>query len=74
MCLDLLSQLSKPFSNKPIDFIADKLCCAQINKEKPEGLIVTAFVEMIGFPFCIRIRKLSIFLSCLHVTPVECFA
>lgn len=32
-----------------IDYIADMLCCAQINK-KPEGLIVTAcVVEIITF-------------------------
>lgn len=35
----------------PIGYIADMLCCAQINKKKPEGLIVAAcVVEIIGPP------------------------
>lgn len=35
----------------PIDYIADKLCCAQIKKKKPEGLIVAAcVVEIKGSP------------------------
>lgn len=47
MCLDRLNCIP----TKPIDYIADELCCAQINKKKPEGLIVTAcVVEIIGSP------------------------